>query len=290
MRDFKIKRPGTVEEALELLGQEPGRAAVYAGGTELIIAIKQGLLEPATLIDIKGIPSLAGIRFAEEANAIDFGARVTHVEALSSQLVRDRIPFLAEILKHVGNVRVRTAGTLVGNLCFAEPRSDVAVISVLLEGQLKVAGEPSRWVAVEDFLVDDYTTVLREGELVEMLRVPVPDAHSAFGYARLKATERPLVAVGVRLDIQAGHVAAARIVAGAVAAIPYRSREAESVFEGVPIAELGAVLPDAAHRLATGIDAMHDYDASAEYRRHLAGEMLLRAAGQALEPARGASN
>lgn len=275
-RVFEIVTPRTVEEALSVLLIDPERSMVYAGGTELVLAIKQGLIDPGTLVDIKKIPALGGIRETDEG-ALEIGAAVTHRGVIASEIVRDHNPFLAEVEARVGNVRVRQVGTMVGNLCFAEPHSDVAVLAVLLGCSVQIAGLEGRSVAVDQFLVDSYLTQLGPTEIVETLIIPKPSITAAFGYARVKGAERPLVAAGVSLDIQEGVVSAASVVIGAAAVTPYRSHEVGRILRGVPVAQLGDVLPAAAEVIANSIDAIDDYEASAEYRRHLSAEMFLRA-------------
>ncbi|MDH3250375.1 MAG: FAD binding domain-containing protein, partial [Acidimicrobiia bacterium] len=115
---FEHLRPGSLEAALDTISET---AAPYAGGTELLLAMKAGLLRPDTLVDVKRIDRLTRVETAGDQMSI--GAAVTHREALSDPAVRRLLPVLAEVLGRVGNPRVRAVGTLGGNLCFAEPKS-----------------------------------------------------------------------------------------------------------------------------------------------------------------------
>ncbi len=287
MVSFKIDTPTTVEEALDILARAGDDAQIYAGGTELLLAIKQGLVVCETLVDIKRIPEIGGIGLSDEGGALDIGALVTHTEVMRNETVQRLFPIVAEVEAVIANVRVRNAGTLVGNLCFAEPHSDVAVLSVLLEAQLKLAGAQAGWTAADDFLVDAYQTTLEPGSIVETLRIPGRRPDSFFGYSRLKATERPLAAAGVRIDVRDGRTTGARIVVGAVGPVPFHSDEIDRVLTGVAVPDLDEALQDAAALIAREVDVVDDYDASAEYRRHLAAEMTLRAAGRAIASSEG---
>lgn len=287
MRSFTIDTPATIEEVLDVLARSGDDAQLYAGGTELLIALKQGLVVCESLIDIKHIPAITGISLNDDGDALDIGAAATHTEVTRSETVQRLLPIMAEVEAIIANVRVRNAGTLVGNLCFAEPHSDVALLSVLLEGRLKLAGTQTGWVAVDDFLVDAYMTTLEPGSVVETLRIPRPGADAFFGYSRVKATERPLAAAGVRLDLREGRTTGARVVVGAVGPVPFRSDEVDRLLTGVAVPDLDVALRDAAALLAREVDAVDDYDASEEYRRHLAAEMFLRAARRAIASSEG---
>jgi carbon-monoxide dehydrogenase medium subunit len=290
MLNFRIERPETVDEALGILANDPDDAVLYAGGTELILAMKEGLVAAGTLVDVKTVPELAGIRSVDDGRGLEIGARVTHLQVLDDPVVCATVPLLAQVISHVGNVRVRTAGTLVGNLCFAEPHSDIAVVGALLEATLCISGAARRWSTVEDFLLDPYVTDLAPTELVEKIRVEVPGESSFFGYARVKATERPLVAVGVRLDVDDAVTTGARVIVGAVGPRPWRSDEVEQMLTGLPVSEVHRALPMVARAIAAGVQADEDYEASEEYRRHLSGEAFLRAAVQAVSRSEGPIN
>jgi aerobic carbon-monoxide dehydrogenase medium subunit len=287
VRSFKIDSPATVEEALDILVRDGDDAQVYAGGTELLLALKQGLVACGTLVDIKAIPEIGGIAVNDDEDALDIGALVTHTEVTRSATVQGLLPVMTEVEAIIANVRVRNAGTLVGNLCFAEPHSDVALLSVLLEGRLKLAGAQTGWIAVDDFLVDAYMTALEPGSIVETLRIPRPRADAFFGYSRVKATERPLAAAGVRIDLRDGQTTGARVVVGAVGPAPFHSAEVDHLLTGVARPELDVALRDAAALLARQVDVVDDYDASEEFRRHLAAEMFLRAARRAIASSEG---
>src|SRR6266571_4034220 len=152
---FTIDQPASLTEASELLLEygEDGRA--YAGGTELLLAMKQGGLRYRHLVDIKTVPGLNTIE--EQDSQIRIGALVTHLALERSTLIRERLPAFAELEAHVANPRVRATGTLGGNLCFGEPHSDPATLLLCLEARLQVAGpQGKRELPIDELLVGPY--------------------------------------------------------------------------------------------------------------------------------------
>src|SRR4051794_7829134 len=124
LESFEIHRPQSVSEASKLMAQLGDAAAVYAGGTELLVVMKEGLTHFSHLVDIKAIPGLREIDYDAERRELTIGALATHRQIERSELVSERLPVLAALEAAVANVRVRSAGTIGGNLCFAEPHSD----------------------------------------------------------------------------------------------------------------------------------------------------------------------
>ena len=122
LRPFEIHRCETEAEVCSLRRRFGTEAVIYAGGTELLLAMKMGLAHWDHLLDVKRIPSLAGIRL--EGDLLVVGAAVTHHQLERDPLLRARLPVLAELESQVANIRVRVAGTLAGNLAFAEPHAD----------------------------------------------------------------------------------------------------------------------------------------------------------------------
>src|SRR5215208_4346108 len=131
MKNFDYLEPKTIAEACALLKQHGGEAKVFAGGTHLSILMKQGLLEPKSLINIKKIAELKGIRF-DASEGLIIGALVTHRELETSALTKENFPVLCEAEKDVANIRVRHMGTVGGNLASGEPLTDLAQIFIAL--------------------------------------------------------------------------------------------------------------------------------------------------------------
>jgi CO/xanthine dehydrogenase Mo-binding subunit/CO/xanthine dehydrogenase FAD-binding subunit len=267
---FRIAQPETLASASRLLLESDGAAAVYAGGSELLLAMKQGGLRYDTLVDVKTIPGLDGISAGPDA--ITIGALATHRSIARSSAVREALPVLAELEGRIANPRVRATGTLGGNLCFAEPHSDPATLLLAYDATLEIAGPgTTRTLPIANFTVGPYTTALEPGEILTSIAIPRPGPHQLVGYQRVQQREhRPMLGVAVRLDLDAAGttIVAARAAVGAASPQPLRSPEAETILAG-PVEGIESRLPDAANALADAADLLDDADGGADYKRQL---------------------
>jgi aerobic carbon-monoxide dehydrogenase medium subunit len=258
LSDFQLHRPATADEAVELRTQLGDTAALYAGGTELLLAMKMGVLDYEHLIDVKRIAGLRGIDVRD--HALWIGAATTHREIETSSVVRKHVPALATLARHVANVRVRAAGTLAGNLAFGEPHADPAALLTALDAIVELVGSDGRRsLRVEDFILGAYETALGEDELVEAVLVPLPAAETRATYAKFQVLERPTVGVaGVARNGDAPVV-----VVGAVDERPIRVEASGEIEDYVAAAQ-------------NAVDPVDDLSGSAEYKRHLTGVMVRR--------------
>src|SRR5690242_16334837 len=169
---FELLRPTTIDEAAGELRRFGDDAKLYAGGAELALLMRHGLVEPEYLIDVKGIADLNKI----EANgALTIGACATHHRLERDALVRQILPAFAYAESQVANVRVRAQGTLGGNLCFNDPHSDPGAALLIYDAKVTVAnGSSSRQLPLEEFLGDMYATALEPDELLVSVEVPRP--------------------------------------------------------------------------------------------------------------------
>jgi carbon-monoxide dehydrogenase medium subunit len=276
MRAFRIRGCASVADAT--VGG--GDGAIYAGGTELLLVLKQGLARYEELVDVKGIPELREL--AADGDTVRVGAAVTHRELELSPLIREKLPLLAEVERGVANVRVRNVGTIGGNLCFAEPHSDMGLTCILLDGTMVTN---RRRIPAADFLAGAFETCLEPGELLVRVEFPVMSPRSAAGYQKFQFHERPTAAAGVVLT--AGEdgtgCAAARVATGAAGPVPKRVPAAEALFVGRPWAEVLASARDAGRRAAAVCDPIADLTGSEEYKAHLVEVFVERATRQAVE-------
>ena len=281
---FRIAQPATLAEASRLLLDADGAAAVYAGGSELLLTKKQGGLRYDTLVDIKTIPGLDVV--APAGAAISIGALATHRSIAKSAAVRTAFPFLARLEGTIANPRVRATGTLGGNLCFAEPHSDPATLLLAHDAVLHVSGpDGDRAIPVMDFTIGSYTTALEPGEILRSIDVPRLGANSLVAYQRVQQLEhRPMLGVAVRLDLDDARrvIVGSRAAVGAAAPQPTRSEAAEALLLG-DIASIDARIAEAAAALADAADLLDDADGSAAYKRHLIGVHLRRLVQGALK-------
>ncbi len=280
---FALARPSALAEAFAAFDGAGGDAAWYAGGTELLQVMKMGLARFGTLIDLKGLPELRGIA-VEDDGALWIGAGTTHREIERSATVRRELPGLAGLEAHVANIRVRNQGTIGGNLCFAEPHSDPATFLLACDARLRLEGPGGhRELAMDAFLESPFVTARAPDEIVVAIVVPGASAGEGRAYEKAKFRERPVVSVAVRLRLAGGKIAEAHVAVGSMTDTPIRVAAAESALSGIPAdaqALSEALVVGAA--AMTRIDAAQDLDGSPDYKRHLAGVLLARAAQAAL--------
>jgi len=263
---FTLHRPETVDEALGLLEEYGDEAAFYMGGTELLLLMKLGFAEPRHVIDGKRIAELREL--ACSPSSVRIGAGVTHRRLERRADLRSLLPTFVRLEAQVANVRVRNAGTLGGNLCFAEPHSDPATLLTALDAQVTLrskAGE--RTVALSDFGLGAFETALGPGELMTAVTVPLPSTGTRVGYERLAFKERPDVSVAVVLGASGCHV---RV--GALSGRPLRIEGAE-----LALAEGGEAGIERAAAATTATVAEADRSEGGDFRAHLAGVLLRRA-------------
>jgi aerobic carbon-monoxide dehydrogenase medium subunit len=283
---FQLHRPATVEEATELVQLHGDDAAVYCGGTELLLLLKLGFASFDHLVDLKGIDELRGL--ALDDGALVIGAATTHRELERSALVHARLPALAAMERRVANVRVRTAGTLGGNLSFSDPHSDPATFLLALGGQVECrrGGGPCRRLPVSDFVVGPYQTALEAGEVLTGVRVPVPPPSAAVVHEKFSFHERPAATVTCLARVEGGRVAEARVAVGSVGVRPARAPEAERLLAGVDAARPDAgALKEAGAAAAEAAAPVEDANGSVEYKANLVSVLVRRALERALSSA-----
>ena len=280
LRRFTIHQPKTVAEASQMLGEFGDKGRLYAGGTELLLAMKHDLLRYEHLVDVKTIADLDKIEVKNGALLI--GGTATHRAIERSPLVRQNLPVLAGMETHVANVRVRASGTLGGNLCFAEPHSDPATLLTALGAKAHVQGKSgNRTVGVDKFIIGAYETSLSNDELLAAVEIPVLSKSQRAAYVKFQLKERPTLGLALVLDVDGDTIKKAIAVVGSVSAVPTQSDRASQLLAGSK-AQVEKQLADAADALARAADPIDDLEGSAEYKRHLIGVFLRRAFTRAL--------
>jgi carbon-monoxide dehydrogenase medium subunit len=278
---FELHRPGTVEEATALLDEHGDDAVLYCGGTELLLIAKMGFASFEHLVDTKSIAELAGIR--DDGDVLVLGATATHREIERSPLVLERLPALAAMERQVANVRVRTVGTLAGNLCFSDPHSDPATFLLALDAEIESRrGDGStRRRPLHQFLGGPYEPVLEHGELVLGIRVPLPLPGTSIVHRKFAFHERPAATVTCAARVVDGAIADARVSVGSVGNVAVRAGEAEALLVGAR-ADDDQALTAASASAAAVCNAVDDANGSAEYKAHLVDVMVGRAFREAL--------
>lgn len=268
---FSLHRPESVGQASRLLADLGDEGAAYCGGTELLLAMKLGLASYEHLVDLKRVGALRGITQADDHVLI--GAASTHREIETSAVLRAAYPELCTMISQVANVRVRSVGTLGGNLCFADPHSDPASFLMAVGAVMTCQhGDTTRRIPAADFLTGPYQTALAPGELLTAVELPPRPDRAALSHLRFKLTERPAVTVTAMLTLAAAGsaspaVATARLVAGSVGSVPFAADTA--VLVGAMAGNFEARVAACAEQAAAGCAPLPDGEASADYLRHL---------------------
>ena len=292
LRPFTLHRPETAEEACALLARLGEDAAPYAGGTELLLLMKLGLLRPPHLVDVKRIPGFGALT---DGGRLAIGATVTHRALEQSALVRARCPLLASVARHVANVRVRNVGTVGGNLAFADPHSDLATVFLALDATVElVSPRGRRELPLDEFVRGPWETARRPDELLASVRLAPWPSGTAAAYVKFGIHERPTlgVAVALRLDGAEGgggaRIADARVVVGCVSPRPERMPAAETRLSGVAVDQVDDAIGAVAEAAAAGVDPADDLYGSAAYKREMVSVFVRRALRVAAARARGA--
>jgi aerobic carbon-monoxide dehydrogenase medium subunit len=280
LRRFTIHQPKTIAEASQMLADLGEKARLYAGGTELLLAMKHDLLRYEHLVDVKTIPDLNKIELKN--GSLMIGSTATHQAIERAPVVKENLPVLSQMETKVANVRVRASGTLGGNLCFAEPHSDPATLLLALGARARVQGKAgTRTVGIDKLITGAYETSLAADELLTSIEIPILANSQRAAYLQFQLHERPTLGLALVLDVDGSNIKTASAVVGSVSAAPTRSGTANALLIGSK-AQIEKQLPDAAAALAEAADPVDDLEGSAEYKRHLIGVFLKRAFAQAL--------
>ena len=270
MRDFELLQPTTVAEASTMLADWGEDCRAMAGGTALMLVMRQRMVSPSHLIWLNGIEALRGIRF-DPALGLRIGALSLHSEIARSPLVQAHCPMLASMAARVANPQVRNQGTLGGNLCYGDPSTDPPSCLMALGAQVVLASvRGERVLSMEEFLVDYFVTALAPDELVLEVRVPPAPDHQQGLYTRFKRTaaeHRPLASVALVVQRQGLQCLQASLVVGASVPVPRRLARAEQLLCSRPVSlELAA---EAAALVAADIEPISDLRGSDSYRREM---------------------
>ena len=269
MRDFAYLRPETIPEASGLLAEHGDACRMIAGGTALLLALRQRMAAPSHLVSLARIRALHGITY-DEGGGLRIGALALHAQVAHSPLVRTHYPMLADMAARLANPQVRNQGTIGGNLCYADPATDPPSCLLALDARLLLSSaRGTRLLPIADFLVDYYTTALAPDEILSEIRVPPPRFERGYHarFHRTAAEHRPLVNMAVTMRCEGDVVDDVRLVVGATTTVPTRVRAAEDFLRGKTVT--AAVARDAADIVAAGIDPISDVRGSETFRRDM---------------------
>jgi CO/xanthine dehydrogenase FAD-binding subunit len=277
MKAFDLYEPESIEDACSLLEKFQGQAAILAGGTDLLVQIKAGLISLPIVVNLKKIPRLDYIAF-EKNRGLRIGALATWTQILESEAVSNHYPILKMAAEAMASMQIRNIATLVGNVCHASPAANGPIPLMLYEAECQIRGpQGSRMVPIADIFKGVQKNSLAKAEIMVEIHLPPPPSHGGtyYKFATRKAMDLAFVAVGVLLDAVGGKFNIARIALGAVNPTPIRARKAEELLTGKNIED--PLIRKAAKIAADECTPISDIRASKEYRIELVRELTHRA-------------
>lgn len=283
MADFALHAPGSLDEATRMLAAYQGEARPIAGATALVLMIRQGVLRPRALVRLDRVPGLDQISAGD--GTLRLGATATLRAVSESPAVQRALPVLAAACGLVGNVRVRNAATIGGNLCEADYASDPPGVLVALDARARLRGpRGTRELTVGELIKDFYETSLEPDEILSEVILPIPPAGTRAIYLKYltrSSEDRPCVGATalLRMDDH-GRIVDLRVAVGAVAGRPLRLTQVEA--EALGQRPSDDLFHEVARRYAEASDPVADVRGSAAYRKRMVEVFVHRALRDAL--------
>jgi carbon-monoxide dehydrogenase medium subunit len=276
MRRFEILEPKSIPEACQILAAEED-VKLIAGGTALLILIKQGIFVPKTLVNLKKIKGAGEITYNSK-DGLRVGGLASIYDIESAPAVREHYPLLAEACHVVANIRIRNMATIGGNLAHADYQSDPPAALVALDAKVELTNRNGvRAVNLADFLLGMYETGLERDELLTALLLPPPPPNSRGTYLKFttrSSEDRPCAGVAAWVQLSNGICQAAKIVVGAVSPAPVVVRDQDLV-NGKKLT--GDLIEEIALKSEAAVDPIDDLRGTADYKRHLVKVLVRRA-------------
>lgn len=280
MNRFSYHKPMTIEDALQLKNEK--RGAVYiAGGTDVMVQIKNQELRPSALISLRNIPELAHI---EVNGGARIGALTTITDIIQHPTLAQAFPVLVEAARRIGSVQIRNVATIGGNLCNCSPCADMALPLLVLEAKVRLrTSETTREVPVEDFFKGPGESCLLSDEIMTDILLDPPDVNTIAIFMKKGRVKMDLAvtSVAVLLNMEGDLCRKAHIAAGSVAPVPRRLREVEEKLEGTILSE--QIISDAQKIAKSSVVPITDIRSTEDYRREIVGVFVKRSLERALE-------
>jgi aerobic carbon-monoxide dehydrogenase medium subunit len=265
---FDYHTPGSIKEALDLLGKHKDDAKLLAGGHSLLPAMKFRLARPAHVVDLRKIPGLSGIK--EEGGTLVVGAMTTHYAVESSAAVKSKCGVLAQTAAMIGDPMVRNMGTIGGSLAHADPAADYPATAIAVGAELVAEGpKGKRTIKVDDFFKGLMTTAVGADEILTEVRVPALAANQSAAYMKFPhpASRFAVVGVAAVLTIDGGKCTKASIGITGAGTHAVRAKGVEAALAGKTLD--AASIAAAAERAPEGVDVQADLQGSVDYKQHL---------------------
>lgn len=289
MNDFEYAAPQTLQEATTLLKEHHDSVALLAGGTDILVQLREGHRHADLVMDVKRIPELNALEF-RAGEGLVLGASTPCYRIAACADVSQHYPALADVVKLIGAWQIQSRASVGGNLCNASPAADSTPALIALSAQCRIDGpDGERTVPVTEFCISPGRNCMQPAELLVDLRFPAPMPHSGSSYLRfIPRNEMDIAVVGVgswvRLNEAGDTIEDARIGLGAVAPTPVLASEAGEFLTGRPVND--ETLKEAGEIAKRGIRPISDMRGTAAYRTHLVGVLTRRTLAIAIDRAR----
>jgi carbon-monoxide dehydrogenase medium subunit len=282
LSSLKLIQPTTVQDASRALIEFGDKAKLYAGGAELLLLLRNRLIDAEVLIDVKKIDRLR--RLDSHNGALHVGACLTHQELAKNAAIRKRAPSLALAESQVANIRVRNQGTLGGNLVFNDPHSDPGTVLLVHNASVSIGNaKGERRLRLDEFFVDMYSTALEPGELLLEVEIPSLPAGMSSAYLRLHRYQRPTLGVAAAVRFANGNIDEARLAVGCIGPKALRLSELEAKINGGKLSDAKKIVTEQKDYLRNLLHPVDDLLGSADYKLYMAGVMLCDALEQTSE-------
>ncbi len=276
-REFDYFDPTSTEETVNLLSKYGEDAKLMAGGMSLLPMMKLRIVSPRVLVDLWRVPDLEHIR--ERDGMVLIGSRVTHYALHSSEIVRKKLPVLAEAAQVVGDPLVRNLGTIGGSAAHAAPNADYPPVLVALAAEMSVTGpKGTRTIGAKDFFKDIFTTAMEPSEVLTEIRIPLPKAGEGGAYLKMSRRGTDFAVVSAAAVLRrggGGRCGEANLLVGGVGSIPVRARAAEELLQGASLTP--ELVREAGEAAVKGLDPPSDVQADSQYRIDVAKIFVRRA-------------
>lgn len=288
LRPFRYYRPSSVSEILELLeGKAPG-VKLLAGGTDLLVQMKEERMAPEGIIDLGGTPELGRIESRDGRLRVGAMVRLSALENL--QGIHQGASLISSAAHRVGSPQIRFRGTIGGNLCNASPAADMAPALLVMEASVTLASKKGeRRIPLESFFTGPGMTVLKEDEMLKEIDIPGPPGRGIGVYLKLgrrRSMDLALVSIALLLSLGPDRQTCerVRVAFGSVAPVPLRAKETEGFLEGKKLTE--DILFEASQLAEKESQPITDVRATAAYRKEMVGVLFRRAMREALAAGR----
>ncbi len=290
MKDFEYLEPKTLEEACDLLDRHE-EAKILAGGVSLIVLMKNDLVSPEYLINLKTVPNLANIEYNSK-RGVRIGPLVTHQDIIESPIIGEKYPLLVEAGLQIASTGVRCQGTIGGNICHAEPNADFPPALIALNAHLKIASSKSqRTIPIEELFVDYLESSLEPNEILTKIEIPAPLPNTGWSFLELNKTSNSVAVVSVAAVIsldESGRCQQAGLALGSAELTPIKVNRIGEILTGHKVSP-NLIVETAleAQRVCNPISNVYG---SAEYKRDMVQILTARALNQALRKAKDTSS